>query len=274
MKGEMFYSIKDLSREEKLAVSYYLYKICLDIEEYRNYEEIQVLYNALVSALGIENHSKKVVQDVIQEHKKNKLLTPKINAEPGTHPFNLRGDIKTYYKEDSVIYDKCGNWNTESEEDINLVRAIFAPKMQNFAKIVAYTFFFTPDEKRKTFTIPEEIVVPANIIEAVKDTRMVDFFIDSFKLSAEEGEVLNIAYQSHTIKELYHLFIEMLNHGEETCMSLYSKCIGKSIKNIKPILRKDKKLVSFGIMDLDGLIDLDAVDSIYAGDLKVLFCDV
>ncbi len=81
MKGEMFYSIKNLSRKENLAVSYYLYKICLDIEEYRNYEEIQVLYNALVSALGIENHSKKVVQAVIQEHKKYKLLTPKINAE-------------------------------------------------------------------------------------------------------------------------------------------------------------------------------------------------
>ncbi|MBE6353977.1 AAA family ATPase [Treponema sp.] len=271
MKGQMFYSIKDLSRKENLAVSYYLYKICLDIEEYRNFEKIQVLYNALVSTLGIENHSKKVIQAVIQKHKKAKLLTPMINADHGKHPFN---DIKTYYKEDSIIYNECGHWNTESEEDINLVRAVFAPKLQNFAEIVACTFFFTPDEKRKTFTIPEEIVVPANIIEAVKDTRMVDFFIDSFKLSAEEGEVLNIAYQSHTIKELYPVFNEMVNHGEENRLSLYSKCTGKSIKTIKSILRRDKKLVSFDIMDSDGDIELDAVDCIYAGDLNVFFCDV
>ena len=274
MNGNFFYSIKNLSRKENLAVSYYLYKICLDVEEYRSFEESQALYNILVSTLGIENHSKKVIQAVIQKHKKAKLLTPKINAEHGTHPFNLRGDIKTYYKEDSIIYDKCGNWNTESEEDINLVRAVFAPKLQSFAEIIAYTFFFTPDEKRKTFTIPEEIVVPANIIEAVKDTRMVDFLIDSFKLSAEEGEVLNIAYQSHTIKELYPVFNEMVNHGEENRLSLYSKCTGKSIKTIKSILRKDKKLVSFDIMDSDGDIEQDAVDCIYAGDLNVFFCDV
>lgn len=273
MNGNFFYSIKNLSRKENLAVSYYLYKICLDVEEYRSFEESQVLYNILVTTLRIENHSKKVIQAVIQKHKKAKLLTPKINAEHGTHPFNLRGDIKTYYKEDSIIYDKCGNWNTESEEDINLVRAVFAPKLQNFAEIVAYTFFFTPDEKRKTFTIPEEIVVPANIIEAVKDTRMVDFLIDSFKLSAEEGEVLNIAYQSHTIKELYPVFNEMVNHGDNR-LSLYSKCTGKSIKTIKSILRRDKKLVSFDIMDSDGDIEQDAVDCIYAGDLNVFFCDV
>ena len=273
MNGNFFYSIKNLSRKENLAVSYYLYKICLDVEEYRSFEENQALYNILVSTLGIENHSKKVIQAIIQKHKKAKLLTPKINAEHGTHPFNLRGDIKTYYKEDSIIYDKCGNWNTESEEDINLVRAVFAPKLQNFAEIVAYTFFFTPDEKRKTFTIPEEIVVPANIIEAVKDTRMVDFLIDSFKLSVEEGEVLNIAYQSHTIKELYPVFNEMVNNGDNR-LSLYSKCTGKSIKTIKSILRRDKKLVSFDIMDSDGDIEQDAVDCIYAGDLNVFFCDV
>ena len=273
MNGNFFYSIKNLSRKENLAVSYYLYKICLDVEEYRSFEENQALYNILVSTLGIENHSKKVIQAIIQKHKKAKLLTPKINAEHGTHPFNLRGDIKTYYKEDSIIYDKCGNWNTESEEDINLVRAVFAPKLQNFAEIVAYTFFFTPDEKRKTFTIPEEIVVPSNIIEAVKDTRMVDFLIDSFKLSVEEGEVLNIAYQSHTIKELYPVFNEMVNNGDNR-LSLYSKCTGKSIKTIKSILRRDKKLVSFDIMDSDGDIEQDAVDCIYAGDLNVFFCDV
>ena len=97
MNGNFFYSIKNLSRKENLAVSYYLYKICLDVEEYRSFEESQALYNILVSTLGIENHSKKVIQAVIQKHKKAKLLTPKINDDYGTHPFNLRGDIKTYY---------------------------------------------------------------------------------------------------------------------------------------------------------------------------------
>ncbi|MCR5496027.1 MAG: AAA family ATPase [Treponema sp.] len=274
MNGNFLYSIKNLSKKENLVVSYYLYKICLDVDEYTNFEESQILYNALVSALGIENHSRKVIQAIIQKHKKAKFLTHKVNAEPGAHPFNLRGDLKTNYKEDCIIYDKCGSWNTESEEDINLVRAIFASKIQNFANIVAYTFFYTPEDKRKTFTIPEKIVVPDTIIEAIKDTSMVNLFIDSFKLSVEEGAVLNIAYQSHTIKELYPVFNEMLNHGEETRLSIYSKCTGISVKNIKAILRRDKKLISFDIMDSDGDIEEDAIDCIYAGDLNIFFCDV
>ena len=95
MNGNFLYSIKNLSKKENLVVSYYLYKICLDVDEYTNFEESQILYNALVSALGIENHSKKVIQAIIQKHKKSKFLTPKVNAEPGAHPFNLRGDLKT-----------------------------------------------------------------------------------------------------------------------------------------------------------------------------------
>lgn len=274
MNGNFFYSVKNLSKEENLAICYFFYKICLDVEEYRNFEESQTLYNALVTALGLENHSKKVIEAILQKHRKSKLLTPKLNVEPGTHPFDLRGDIKTNYKEDGTIYDKCGQWNTESEENINQVRAVFAPKTADFGKIVAYTFFCSPDEKRKTFTIPEEIEVPETIIKASKDTRMVNFFIDSFKLSREEGELLNIAYLSHTIKDLYPVFNEMTNHGEETRLSLYSKCTGMTIKNLKSYLRRDKKLISYDIMDSDGDINQDAVDCIYAGDLNVFFCDV
>lgn len=77
MRGNFFYSVKNLSKDENLAFTYYLYKVCLDVNEYRNYEESQTLYNALVSVLGLENHSRKVIHAFIQKHKKAKLLTPK-----------------------------------------------------------------------------------------------------------------------------------------------------------------------------------------------------
>ena len=274
MNGNFFYSVKNLSKEENFALSYFLYKICQDIDQYRNLEESQTLYNALVVALGLENHSRKVVDAIIQKHKQAKNLTLKTNAEPGTHPFDLRGDISVNYKEDSTIYDKCGSWNTETEDTINQTRAVFASKIQDFAKIIACTFFCEPNDKRKTFTIPEEITVPENIIAFSKRTPTVQFFIDSFKLTEEEGLLLNIAYLSHTIKEFYPVFNELLNHNEETRNSLYSKCIGVSVKNIKALLRRDRKLLSYDIMDSDGDIEQDAVDCIYAGDLNVFFCDV
>ena len=274
MYGNFFYSVKNLSKNENLAISYFLYKLCLDVEEYRNYEESQTLYNSLVAALGLENHSRKVIEAVIQKHKKAKLLTLKPQSEICSHPFDMRGDIKVNYKEDSTVYDKCGQWNTETLDNINQVRAVFAAKNQNFAKIIAYTFFYEPNDKKKTFTIPEEITVPENIIRFSKNTDMVKFFTDSFNLTEEEGEVLNIAYTSHTVKELYPVFNELIDHDSENRLTLYSRCTGLSIKNIKALLRRDKKLISYDIMDSDGDIEQDAVDCIYAGDLNVFFCDV
>ena len=274
MNRNFFYSVRNLSRNENLAFTYYLYKICLDVDEYRNYEESQTLYNTLVSVLGLENHSRKVIQAFIQKHKKAKLLTPKKNVQVGIHPFDLRGDISIYYKEDETIYDRCGQWNTETLDNINQTRAVFAAKNQDFAKIIGCTFFYAPDKNRKLFTIPEEITVPERILDLCRKNTMVQFFIDSFKLSEEEGQLLNIAYVSHTTKELYPVFNELVNHEDETRISLYSKCSGISVKGIKSILRRDKKLISYDIMDTDGDIGQDAVDCIYAGDLNVFFCDV
>ena len=121
MSGNFLYAVKNLSKEENLAISYYLYKLCMDVDKFSNFEESQTLYNALVTKLGLENHSRKVIDAVIQKHKKEKFLTPKNDGSFGNHPFDIRGDIKINYKEDSIIYDKCGRWNTETEENINQV---------------------------------------------------------------------------------------------------------------------------------------------------------
>lgn len=274
MYVNFFYSVKNLTKEENLVIAYFFYKICQDIDQYKNFEKSQVLYNSLVAALGLENHSRKIMNAIIQKHKVAKNLTIKNYAKPGSHPFNIRRDIPVNYKEDSAIYDKSGNWNTETEDNINQVRAVFAGKNQDFARIIAYTFFYEPNNKRKTFTIPEEITVPENIIALSKKTSIVQFFIDSFKLTEEEGLLLNVAYLSHTIKEFYPVFNELLNYNGDTRNSLYSKCIGVSVKNIKALLRCDKKLFSYDIMDSDGNIEQDAVDCIYAGDLNIFFSDV
>ena len=88
MSESFFYSVKDLSKDENLVVSYFFYKICLGVESFCSYEECQVLYNALVRALGLESHSEKVIAAVNQKHVKAKLLTLTDN-DPKRHPFDL-----------------------------------------------------------------------------------------------------------------------------------------------------------------------------------------
>ena len=273
MGKDFLYSVKNLSKDENLVVSYFFYKLCLDVESFRDYNEAQNLYNALVSALGLEEHAEKVVASVNQKHINTKWLTPYEKKEKD-HPFNMIGDIKIHYKEDTAINRKCGRWNTEMPEGIDLVRAVFAGKKEDFAKIIAYTFFYKPNAKLKIFTIPKEIHIPPRIITLSKKTDKVRFLMDSLKLTDEEGLILSIAYLFHSIKEFCAFFNEISRCNEESKVSFYGKCINMSVKTVRTYLRRDKKLVSYGIMYTDGNIDSDTVDCIYAGDLNVLFCDI
>lgn len=88
MSESFFYSVKHLSKDENSIISYFFYKICFGVESFCSYEECQVLYNALVHALGLESHSEKVIAAVNQKHVKAKLLTLTDN-DPERHPFDL-----------------------------------------------------------------------------------------------------------------------------------------------------------------------------------------
>lgn len=279
MQGNYYYSIKNFSREENLAVAYFFYNVCKgvtssDFGGFDNFEEIQTLYNNLVNKLNLADHSGKVIKAVIKEHIKRKNLTVRRNSDLNRHPYDMYGSVDVNFKEDNEISDRCGSWTTKTLEDINLVRAVFASKTIEVSKIIGWTFFCEPNERRKTFTIPEDFEVPEKIVSDCMNPTFVKLFIDSFKLSDEESLLLNIAYLSHTVAEFYPVVNAFVNGRNETRITIYSKCLGLPVRNIKLLLRRDRKLISFGIMTTDGDIESDAIDCIYSDDLNVFFSDV
>ncbi len=274
MMKNFIYSVKDFNELEKKVISLWFYRICCGIDYFRNYEECQILYNSLVSALNLEDHSRKVINAFIARHKRNKFLTESIDSDTFMHPFDLRGPIDDNYREDSTIYDTCGGWSTDTLKDINLVRAVFASKSEPFTDIIASTFFCKPNEEKKNFTIPKTFKIPQEILDSSRKCDTVKFFIDSFNLSEEEGQILNLSYISHATREIYPIFNTLVNQNDETSPSLYARCLDIPVRSCRGILRNDKKLISYGIMDSEGSIAQDAADCIYAGDLNVFFCDV
>ena len=209
MRGNFFYSMQDMSREETLALAYYFYQLCLDMNEFGTFEEGQYFYRLLVAKLHLAEHSKKIVEAVVREHVKHKRLTVKRNASRESHPYDARCALDVVYKEDAKLYEtycEINDWSTMRVEDIELVRAVFGGKEEDFASIIGYSFFCEPNEKRKTFTIPENFKVPKEIVAYSRDTKFVDFLIDAFRFTEEEGLLLNIAYLSHTVKESYSYF--------------------------------------------------------------------
>ncbi|MCQ2573327.1 MAG: AAA family ATPase [Treponema sp.] len=275
MSENFICSVKKLAPKESLKVAYWLYRLSEGIDSFVSREEFQGLYNALVHSLNLEKHSEKVVMAYISQAKKNKHLSVYKEPPKHVHPFDMHSEISMRFREDVDIYDRCGHWSTSNEADINLVRAVFASNENCFADIVAGTFFCKPNENRKTFTIPEDgYEIPESVFEAASDVSPVQMFIDAFRLNSEEGLLLTFIYQSHVIKELYQVCNILINEGEDSNSSLYSKCTGLSEKEVRMIYRSDKKLVAYGILNNHGDIDSDAIDCLNCGDLNTLFCDV
>lgn len=267
------YAIRNLTEEENLTNVYWFYNVCQDSSILHNVDEFEMLYDSLVSYFHLQDHSQKVLNALIRKYEKSGILTRKKNAL--SCPYDCQEDIGIVFNEDGIIYDRCGQWDTSTIEDINLVRGIFAPQTPNLSYIVACTFFCKEDKNRKTFTLPAvEPEVPEAFIAASKKTDKVQFMIDALKLSPKEGQLLSTAYLTHDVKEVYVCMNTLCSNDFETTQSIYAKCMGLSIKDIKMLLRRDKSLVSYDLMDSDGKLTKDATDCIFSGEMNTFFCDV
>lgn len=273
MRGKYFYSVKDLSKRQNLTIAYYLYRISSEIEEIRYCDECQKLYNTLVTELELQERSKKIIECIIDQHIKTKKLTPREVPAKYTHPFEFREKLKVNYKEDDKVFENCGNWSTNTENDINFIRAIFTDYKEWFPRVVIFTFF----NKKNVSSILDwsyEIEIPENVKNNKYETSYVNFLIKDFKLSDLEGKILNIAYLSAAVKELNLVFTDCINRNDDNAKSLLAKCAGLSVKKIRSFFLSDKKLVAYGLMGNDGIITEEAVESIYDGKISSLFEDV
>ena len=275
MNGNTFFSIRDLSHDDNMAAALWLSRLADEVDCFGRNEEMQILYNALVKALDLEEHSRKVVAAMISLQKKNGNLTVRKGHNLSMHPFDYRGDVDVSYKEDNAIYDRCGNFASGSKDDINLVRAVFAGKRCLFPELVKYTFFILENKSRKTFTLPErDWKIPEEYNRYSEDLNKVSVMADAFKLSKDEADIMNVSYVLHTVKELFHIAQNLFEHEDKTREEIYATCLGKPIKDVKKLLRRDSRLITYGLVVGDGELDQDAVDCIYSGDLNTYFCDV
>ena len=263
------------TENDALSLAFYLYQLCADINDFESHEECQILYNALINRLNLVNHADAVLNAMLYKLEKIKQLTPVEVSERYIHPFAMRGKLKTNYREDESIFENCGNWESNTHRDVNLIRALFCSNKNNFARIVALTFFTKPGcYDDKTVALPNRVPVPAKIKKALDDVSSVQFAVDTLKLSEDEAKVLQVAFRMQSIKELYAVCNDFFRNDDFTRFEMYSKCSGKSQKEIRMLLKNDQKLKAYGLIDSDGDMDEDAMDAIYEKDMRLYFTDI
>lgn len=275
--GNLFFSVKNFSEAEKQRIVMWLFRLCDNTLEMANNKEFLNLYLDLVEALDLEEHSIKVVKALINRAIKEKRLTLRKDVPTHMHIYNMIGEVEEVYEEDNILYSNCGEWPSENNRQIDLIRAVFSGDSDTFERLVAYTFFCKENKKAKSFRIPNwprgEYDIPKSFFELDKDYSYVKILKESFNLSEDEACLLNTIYLSHTIREVYPL-LNNLHHQDRDRIEMYCRVMDISFKSLKSLLRHDRKLVSFGLIDNEGCIEQDVIDCIYAEDINMYFSDV
>ena len=275
MLGNALMSVRNCTENEALALAFYLYQLCEDIKELDASEECQVLYNALVDRLNLGNHVDAILNALLYRLERSRQLTPISEKERYKHPFDANGKLKKNYREDESIYSNCGDWESKSQRDINLIRVLFSSSKNDFSRIVALTFFAKPGSfDDKTVSLPNKVAIPKKIKNAIEDTSSVKFAVDTLKLSKEESHILQVAFRLQSVKEMYKVCNSIYHNENISRIEMYSKCSGKSQKEIRMLLKNDQKLKSYGLIDSDGDMDEDAMDAIYEKDMRLYFADI
>ena len=275
MLGNALMSVRNCTENDALALAFYLYQMTVDITELDSSEECQVLYEALVDRLDLGNHADAILNALLYKLEKTKQLTPISVGEKYNHPFDAKGKLKTNYREDDSIYENCGRWTSNTQRSINLLRVLFSSNKSDFARIVALTFFTKPGSfTDKSVALPNKVVISKDIKKAVDDISSVKFAVDTLKLSKEETQLLQVAFRLQSVKEMYYVCNNFFRHQEISRIEIYSKCCGKSQKEIRLLLRNDQKIKAYGLIDNDGDMDEDAMDAIYEKDMRLYFTDI
>lgn len=275
MLGNALMTVRNCAKNDALALAFYLYQMTVDITSLDGSEECQVLYNALVDRLDLGNHVDAILNALLYKLEKTKKLTPISVREKYRHPFNAKGKLKKNYREDESIYENCGDWTSNTQRSINLIRVLFSTNKSDFAKIIALTFFTkTGSFSDNSVALPNKVVIPKNIKKIVEDTSCVKFAVDTLRLSKDESQLLQVAFRLQSVKEMYNVCNNFYRNQDISRTEMYSKCSGKSQKDIRMLLKNDQKLKAYGLIDSDGDMDEDAMDAIYEKDMRLYFADI
>lgn len=104
MKENVLLKLRSYSETDALALTYYLYQLCIDKSSFSASDEnVQILFNELVDRLGLQEHLESVLNVFLQKFERTKELVPMEVSPRYKNPFNFKIKLKINYREDEII---------------------------------------------------------------------------------------------------------------------------------------------------------------------------
>lgn len=147
-------------------------------------------------------------------------------------------------------------------------------KKRKFCKDYCLSIFFKKTEKIDLDILDKklkDIKIPSHILHAINNVKPIAFLIEALKLSDEESKLLLLAYRVSAVYELREMVTCRLSND---FTDIYAKCLDASCLKIKTILRPDKKLVSFGLINDNSEVTDNCNECIFSGTLDSFFFNI
>lgn len=193
--------------------------------------------------------------------------------EDENHPYQMKNKLSINYNEDKSIENNIdSDWCSKNEDDINLIRAIFAGSPEVFHNIVCFTFFRKYNPNTKYFYISKEKKLTQKTIEACSKTTFVKFIKERCKLSNLDGRILNLIYLSYAVREFSDFFDSVESNTYESKYSMLARCLNTDEKEIQ--LALNNKLNDLKLINTNGYLYNGVKESIYYSDLFFHFSDI
>lgn len=187
-------------------------------------------------------------------------------------------DDVTFFKEDKAIGREI-SYGTECSffnDSDDFARIQILAGEDEIRKIMIYTLFAKSGSDGENFvSLPKKVSVPDRALETFCDFSQVKVISDFLSLDFKEKAFLNMILRYDRFDAFTHLTDDI---KDKNILDFYATVLGTSVAEINSILRADKPLVFYGILEktFDGKLEIadEAKACIQTGTTEPFFATV
>lgn len=260
-------SVMDLSVSECYALSFYVYNVLGHYRDVSNVEELQFLVLELIKKLKKQERAENIFRLFIEKSVAEKKLIRFKPTKTYNHSYSCHSKLTENFKQDEMLGSMFCSWHSNSELEINMIRAVYNDNDDTeFKKIFGMIFFSDKEYK----SIPDTISIPSKVLKAVNDMHQIQFMVDALQFSKLESKILMFNYRTKSVKE----FNAYVRNNDVDMIRLAADCVLENTGSVRRLFRRSAKFLDYGLFDSDGDINDLTMETVKAGELSVYFMDL
>jgi len=270
-------AITNLSKDECLAIIYYLFVISKDVPNSRIIENDRFpkMILRLTKALDLRERFASVLHQYIDCMIKDDQLhlLPVVDDTEENDEGEIlsrramirkRNREACIYEEDDEICSMCDFYDA-SEAERDYYRIMSMKNAGTYSQLLYYTFFSNAKVNINTF----HETAPARFVKNALALSKVMFLKKELELNDLEAGYLLIRYR----KACVELFDELCNVLTKNSFELYTKVLNIKKSEFSKIVRPDQKIRQFGFINEDRILNSSLLECIESQDLSLYFAD-